>query len=195
MIEKIIWKTLGEICMYSKTRIPATNLDHDNYVGVDNLLQNCVGKMTSNYVPEIGNFTCYESDDILLGNIRPHLKKIWHADRRGGTNGDVLVIRIKDAQKEHLNPRYLYQVLANDKFFDYNMQNAKGAKMPRGSKAAIMNYKIPIPSLSEQNRIVSILDKFNTLVSDISEGLPAEIAARRKQYEHYRDKLLSFKEK
>lgn len=59
----------------------------------------------------------------------------------------------------------------------------------------IANAKINIPSLKEQERIVSILDRFDKLCNDISEGLPAEIEARRKQYEYYRDKLLSFKEK
>ena len=58
----------------------------------------------------------------------------------------------------------------------------------------IKEYKIPVPPLDEQRRIVSILDKFSALVSDISSGIPAEIAARRKQYEYYRDRLLSFKE-
>ena len=53
---------------------------------------------------------------------------------------------------------------------------------------------IPVPPLSEQERIVSILDKFDALANDISIGLPAEIQARQKQYEYYRDKLLSFKE-
>jgi type I restriction enzyme S subunit len=55
--------------------------------------------------------------------------------------------------------------------------------------------KIPIPPLAEQNRIVAILDRFDTLISDITIGLPAEIEARRKQYEYYRDKLLTFKRK
>lgn len=54
---------------------------------------------------------------------------------------------------------------------------------------------IPIPPMEEQQRIVAILDKFETLVNDISEGLPVEIAARRQQYEYYRDKLLTFKRK
>ena len=53
--------------------------------------------------------------------------------------------------------------------------------------------RIPAPSIPEQERIVSILDKFEKLVNDISEGLPAEINARRQQYEYYRDRLLSFK--
>jgi type I restriction enzyme S subunit len=57
-----------------------------------------------------------------------------------------------------------------------------------------MEMAIPVPPLEEQERIVSILDRFDTLCNDITAGLPAEIEARKKQYEYYRDKLLSFKE-
>jgi type I restriction enzyme S subunit len=57
----------------------------------------------------------------------------------------------------------------------------------------VRKYPVPIPSLSEQEKIVSILDKFDSLVNDISIGLPAEIEARRKQYEYYRGILLDFK--
>lgn len=59
----------------------------------------------------------------------------------------------------------------------------------------IKQFTIPIPSLEEQQRIVDILDRFDKLCNDLSEGLPAEIAARQKQYEYYRDKLLTFNEK
>lgn len=72
------------------------------------------------------------------------------------------------------------------------MKYAKGAKMPRGDKQKIMDYLIPLPPLEEQQRIATILDKFDTLVNSISEGLPKEIALRRKQYEYYREQLLSF---
>ncbi len=58
-----------------------------------------------------------------------------------------------------------------------------------------MNYKIPITSLSEQQKIVSILDRFDTLTTDLTQGLPAEMEKRRQQYEFYRDKLLTFKRK
>lgn len=64
--------------------------------------------------------------------------------------------------------------------------------MPRGNKDAIMKYRLPIPSLNEQTRIVSVLDKFDTLTNSISEGLPREIELRQKQYEYYRDLLFSF---
>ena len=56
----------------------------------------------------------------------------------------------------------------------------------------IRKFQIPLPPLSEQQRIASILDKFDTLVNSISEGLPKEIALRRKQYEYYREQLLRF---
>ena len=56
------------------------------------------------------------------------------------------------------------------------------------------NLKIQLPSLEEQERIVNILDKFDDISNDISQGIPAEIEARQKQYEYYRDKLLTFKE-
>ena len=60
--------------------------------------------------------------------------------------------------------------------------------------AIIKGFPIPVPPLEEQNRIVELLDKFDALVNDLNAGLPAEIIARRKQYEYYRDKLLTFKE-
>ena len=72
------------------------------------------------------------------------------------------------------------------------MQHAKGAKMPRGNKDEILKYRIPLPSLSEQARIVAILDKFDALTTSITEGLPREIELRQKQYAYYRDLLLSF---
>lgn len=187
--DEVEWKTLGEIAEYSKKRVSSEVLDESNYVGVNNLLQNRAGKTESDHVPTEGNSTGYSYNDILIGNIRPYLKKIWHADRDGGTNGDVLVVHLTDSA---VIPRYLYQVLADDKFFEYNMQHAKGAKMPRGSKAKILEYLVPIPSKKEQARIVAILDKFDTLTTSITEGLPREIELRQQQYEYYRDLLLSF---
>ena len=59
----------------------------------------------------------------------------------------------------------------------------------------IEKVKIPLPSLDEQERIISILDKFDSLTNDLTAGLPAEIEKRRQQYEFYRDKLLTFKRK
>lgn len=68
------------------------------------------------------------------------------------------------------------------------------AKVKRLSAENLGKLAIPVPPPDEQERIVAILDKFDALVNDLSSGLPAEIAARRKQYEHYRDRLLTFRE-
>lgn len=70
--------------------------------------------------------------------------------------------------------------------------NVEGGTIKRLYNTNITKAKIPVPPLSEQRRIVAILDKFEALVNDLTEGLPAEIAARKEQYEYYRDKLLSF---
>ena len=67
-----------------------------------------------------------------------------------------------------------------------------GAAQPKLNKKNLNSIKFPIPPLKEQQYIVTILDKFDTLVNSISEGLPKEIALRRKQYEYYREQLLRF---
>lgn len=64
--------------------------------------------------------------------------------------------------------------------------------VPHISMKDIASFSVPLPSLKEQQRIVDILDRFDTLCNDLTAGLPAEIEARQKQYEYYRDKLLTF---
>lgn len=97
------------------------------------------------------------------------------------------------SDNERINIKYVYYYLSNN--IDYFQRIANNMQMPQISIPVTDRYKIPVPPLSEQERIVSILDKFDDLVNDISIGLPAEIEARKKQYEYYRDKLLTFKEK
>jgi len=188
--DKVIEYRLRDIAEYSSRRIPAEELDTFNYVGVDNLLKDKYGRENSEYVPQTGSSTKFGKGDILIGNIRPYLRKIWYADRTGGTNGDVLAVSVKN--EEFIDSRYLYHVLADERFFDYNIKYSKGAKMPRGDKNKIMEYHFPIPPLHVQQHVVSILDKFDTLVNDIKEGLPKEIEQRQKQYEYWRECLLNF---
>ena len=184
--------SLYEVAQYSKDRILASELTDENYVGVDNLLPNKQGKIKSEHTPIEGKFVRFVKEDILIGNIRPYLKKIWFSDCVGGTNGDVLTIRVID--KERVLPRFLYFVLSTESFFNYDMNNAKGAKMPRGDKKAVMNYQFYLPSLEIQEKVVSILETFDNLCTGFEYGLPAEIYARQQQYEYYRDELLNFKE-
>ena len=68
----------------------------------------------------------------------------------------------------------------------------KGSGVPHVRVKEFESFGVPIPPLEEQESIVAILDKFDTLTNSINEGLPHEIELRRKQYEYYRDKLLSF---
>lgn len=188
--DKVIEYRLGDIAEYSSSRISAEELDTFNYVGVDNLLKDKYGREDSEYVPQTGSSIRFERSNILIGNIRPYLRKIWYSDRVGGTNGDVLAISLKD--KKLVDSRYLYHTLADERFFEYNIKYSKGAKMPRGDKKKIMEYKFSIPPLHVQQHVVNILDKFDTLVNDIKEGLPKEIEQRQKQYEYWREFLLNF---
>lgn len=97
-------------------------------------------------------------------------------------------------QDENINQKFVYYYLLMETENFQKKARASSVKIPQLSVADTDNFKIPVPSLPEQERIVSILDKFSSLVGDISIGLPAELSARRKQYEYYRGKLLSFNE-
>ena len=120
---------------------------------------------------------------------------------QGKTRGKVARIKIKlttnqslaaltfDSNKVSSDYVYHYMVTQYEKL----RQISSGSGTRGGlNLQMISNFSIPLPPLSEQQRIATILDKFDTLVNSISEGLPKEIALRRKQYEYYREKLLSF---
>ncbi len=188
------YRQLKDIASYVKSKIDVESLPASSYVGVEDLKKNFQGRTACNIERRHScSATEYIPGDILLGNIRPYLKKMWLSDSYGGASGDVLVIRPND-QKEIMS-KFLWYCLTTDDFVSFIVRHSRGGKMPRGDKKMIMNYFVPVPPLEVQQCIVDILDKFDALVNDISQGLPAEIEARRKQYEYYRDKLLTFKEK
>ena len=96
------------------------------------------------------------------------------------------------AKPDFAHTKYLYYAL---KAIEPELNIMKrGAGVPHLSGENLLAMCFHLPSLGEQSRIISILDRFDTLCNDLSRGLPAEIEARQKQYEYYRDKLLSFKE-
>ncbi len=88
--------------------------------------------------------------------------------------------------------KYLYYVLKNMESTLNRMK--RGAGVPHISGDALAKILIPIPQMKEQERIVNILNRFDRLCNDLTSGIPAEIEARNRQYEYYRDKLLSFEE-
>ena len=158
------YKKLGEVCEYAKTRINSREISIENYIGVDNLLQNCQGRTLAAKVPEGLGLTEYIEGDVLIGNIRPYLRKLWLADGRGGCNGDVLAIRRKVDYTQKLDTSFLYKCLSTNCFFDFAMQYAKGEKMPCGDKKEILKFPIPVPPISEQKRIVSELDLLSSII-------------------------------
>ena len=93
------------------------------------------------------------------------------------------------------NSAFLAYVLKTYRFQQEVAKLQGVGSVPNISQTSLSGITIPIPPLAEQQRIVDILDRFSTLAINITAGLPAEIEARRKQYEYYRDQLLTFKQK
>lgn len=95
---------------------------------------------------------------------------------------------------ERILKRYLYFVLNSKRMYNKMLRAASGGTVPDLPHRKFYNLEIFLPSIDEQKKIINVLERFEKLCNDISEGLPAEIEARQKQYKYYRDKLLTFKE-
>lgn len=125
--------------------------------------------------------TTYVISAGAAGEIGFCNKKFWAAD-------DCLIF----IDTKNVNNKFIYYSLLVRK--NILLANVRKASIPRLSRIVVENLIIPVPPIEVQQRIVDILDRFDSLCNDISDGLPAEIEARQKQYEYYRDKLLTFKE-
>ena len=148
--------TLNAIAPFAAKSIKYGDIESETYITTDNMLQNKLGVLPFEGVANISSITEYKPEDILISNIRPYLKKIWFADKDGGCSKDVLVLRSADENK--YLPKYIFYMLRRDAFFDYVMEGKKGIKMPRGNKEDIMKYKIPMPNIDEQKRIVAQIE-------------------------------------
>lgn len=131
-------------------------------------------------------------DDILFATTRPMLKRFYlvekNYDRQVCSTG-FCVLR---ADKNKVVPKWIYYSIRTSKFLEYIKINEEGTSYPSISDQKVKCYEILVPSLSVQEYVVSILDKFDNLVNDVKEGLPKEIELRQKQYEYYRERLLNF---
>lgn len=94
--------------------------------------------------------------------------------------------------EKNTNQKFIYYFLVNQQEYFQQIAKANSVKIPQLKVKNTDNFQIPLPPLEVQNEIVEILDKFDTLTNDLTSGIPAEIEARKKQYEYYRERLLSF---
>ena len=195
---------LGEVILDMRTGLnPRQNFKlntHDatnNYITVRELAGNCI--VTSDKTDKV--------NDAALQMIqnRSHLQVGDVLFSATGTIGNTAIVtetpnnwNIKEGiyaitpDTEQMETRYLmhwiHSTFAKKQFAMF----AEGGTVKSVSMQKMKQVKIPLPPLSEQRRIVEILDRFDALCNDLTAGLPAEIEARRKQYEHYRDRLLEF---
>ena len=172
------WKKLGEVCEIG-TGKSNTNEQSDN------------GKypfyVRSKDIKRINKFEFDETSIIIpgeggIGEIFHYVKGKYALHQR------AYRIHIID---EKIITKFIYYYLMNN-FKKYIMKNAVSSTITSIRKPMIENFEIPIPPIEIQNKIIDILDNFETLVNDIRQGLPREIELRQKQYEYYREKLLTF---
>ena len=198
---EVEWKTLGEVGEVTKLAgFEFTNYVKYNDTGKIIALRglNVKGSLDLSDVKYID-----ESDFSKLNRSKLYINDMLFT--YVGTVGSVALIpendkyylapnvaRIRFLDRK-INPRFMFHYFQSDEFKKKQINRYLGSSsMKNLTMENIRKFQIPLPSLSRQQRIASILDKFDTLVNSISEGLPKEIALRRKQYEYYREKLLSF---
>ena len=168
----IEWKTLGEVCKIKNGK------DYKHLSHGDIPVYGSGGIMK--YVDE----ATYNQPSVLIPR-KGSLNNLFYVDT---PFWNVDTIYYTEINTNHILPKFLYHYLTTRELEKMNLAGG----VPSLTQTALKTIPIPIPPLSEQRRIVDILDRFDTLTNSISEGLTKEIALRRKQYEYYRDALLSF---
>ena len=168
--------------------ISAQNTSND-YLDLDNvkyISRQEFDSITDNAKPK--------KDDVLFTRVGSNLGHpvIVETDEELCIFVSLGFLRVKD--KTILSNKYLKHWINTEDFWKQVRKNVHGSAKVNLNTGWLKNFEITIPSLKEQNKIIEIMDKLEVMTNDISEGLPAEIEARQKQYEYYRDKLLTFKE-
>ena len=182
LFEKVEWKKLGEVCeILDYKRKPITKskrirgkIPYYGANGIQDYVNDYIFDGTFILMGEDGSVMNKDNTPILHWIER---NKIWvnnHAHVLGKMN-------------DNYNLRYIYYYLSIT-----NVSTIVKGLPPKINQANLRLIKIPIPPLETQKKIVKILDKFDTLINDLSQGLPKEIELRQKQYEYYREKLLNF---
>jgi type I restriction enzyme S subunit len=179
--ESVTWMKMSEICNLQRGKVYSKEYLRDNQG-----IYSVYSSQTINN-GELGRISTYDFDGTYL---------TWTTDgayagtifKRKGKFSITNVCGIISMKSDLVTMDFLYYWLSlKAKEYVYS-----GMGNPKLMSNQVEKILVPIPALSEQQRIVSILDKFETLVNDLSQGLPAEIAAVQEQYEYYRNKLLTF---
>ena len=134
-----------------------------------------------------------KTDDILITIAGATIGKCAMVPEKllpANTNQALAIVRLN----ETVCKKYIFYILQSHYMKEYINASAKGSAQPNLNLEQLNNFKFPLPPLAEQKRIVETLERFDAICNDMTSGLPAEITARQKQYEYYRDKLLTFKE-
>ena len=133
-------------------------------------------------------------NDIIMAVTSENVEDVckctaWIGDKNIAVSGHTAIIH------HNQNAKYLSFFFHSAAFYAQKIKLAHGTKVIEVTPDKLKGITIALPPLEEQARIVEVLDRFNALCNDVSKGLSAEIEARQRQYEYYRDKLLTFKEK
>ncbi len=188
--DDVEFRELGEVCEVISGQSPKGEYYNENqkglpfYQGKTEFQDIYIGK-PKKWTTQVTKIAL--KDDILI-SVRAPVGPINLATQKICIGRGLASIR---GSEKEINQKYLFYSL-RDK--EVCIKGNSGSIFSSINKKDIQKIKIPIPPLAEQKRIVSVLDKFDALVNDISIGLPAELDARRKQYEYYRNQLLTFKE-
>jgi len=129
-----------------------------------------------------------KKNDILFGTTRPTLKRYVSVGKEFDGQIASTGFSVLRPNVDMILPRYLYHIITSVDFQNYVEKNQKGASYPAISDGEVKSYKIPIPSLEIQQKVVEILDKMTDYVTELT----AELTLRQKQYAYYRDQLLTF---
>lgn len=193
---EVEFKTFNEITISTKNiKWNNTNKTYQyidlSSVSRDNNLIIETSEINSNNAPSRAQKIVLK-DDVLFATTRPTQQRycLVNDEYSGQIASTGYCILRADINK--ILPKWIYYNVSSTNFKNYVEENQSGSAYPAISDSKVKDFLIPIPPLKEQERIVSILDKFDTLTNSISEGLPKEIKLRKQQYEYYRDLLLTF---
>lgn len=196
-VYEVEWKTLGEVCVQTHNISWSNEREDKEYEYVDlssvdreNKTITATTTITKDTAPSRAQKLILEND-ILFGTTRPTLQRYTKVPVKYSGQVCSTGFCVLRASKE-IESNYLYHMVASSRFNDYVTENQSGTSYPAISDNLVKNFRIPVPSLDIQNRIVQVLDNFDAVCNDLNIGLPKEIELRQKQYEYFRDKLLTF---